>query len=394
MDSDIDNENGQCNGPAMPPLTDTPLILFGAFDRHNFGDLLLAHIASAQHSARPLVFAGMAERDMRPWGGHRVRSIAALAREWGEQPAEVCHVGGELLTCSLYEAAVMLLSPDQAAEAIARYDSHPLERKVWAQAQLKPEQYMAYLVPKALFHNPGRFTYQAVGGVDIPALPQEMQSEVRTRLREADSLSVRDRVTQSHLAGWGLHAELIPDPGERVAQLFSREIATHAVSGDPARVRMRFPQGYAALQFSGNFGDDASLGTLAAQLDQVVLETGLGLCLFRAGAAPWHDDEEVYRRLIGLLQTREVQLFHSLHLWDLCALLAHARAYCGSSLHGGIVARAFGVPGINLFRDTPPAMGKAQAYWVTWKDVWIGQNHMAPVGLGDIHQALMAAMGQ
>ena len=378
----------------MPSLTDTPLILFGAFDRHNFGDLLLGQIAVNRALTRlpgkRLVLAGVAERDLRPWGGHQVHGIAGLAQEWGDRPVEVCHVGGELLTCSLYEAAVMVLPPDEAAEAIARYDAHPAERQAWAQAQLGLRQHAAYLVPKALFRHPGPFTFQAVGGVDLPTLPTEMQAEIRARLMEADSVSVRDRVTQSHLAAWGIQAGLVPDPGEQVAELFGPTIARHAAADTPAALRERFPQGYVAIQFSTDFGDDATLRILADQLDRLVGDTGQGLCLFRAGAAPWHDDEGVYRRLMGFLRTDQARLFDSLHLWDICALLSHARAYCGSSLHGRIVARAFGVPGISLVRQSPPPMSKVRAYGETW---W-SQGGGGLVGLEDVHRALRRVLDQ
>ena len=365
-----------------------PIILFGAFDRHNFGDLLLAHVAAAEFGSRPRVFAGVAERDLRPWGGHAVRAIAALGREWDDRPAQVHHVGGELLACSLYEAAVMVLDPVSAAAAIARYDALPLQRQAWAEAQLGLRRQLAYLPPKTLFHNPGRFSYAALGGVNLPSLSAEQQAEIRSTLLAADQISVRDRVTQGHLAAWGIQAALAPDPGEQVARLFGGRIARHGARGEPAALRARFPQGYLALQFSADYGDDATLRTLAAQLDRVARETGLGICLFRAGAAPWHDDVAVYRRFMGFLRSEHVCLFASLHLWDICALLAQARIYCGSSLHGRIVARAFGVPGINLVRSSAPQTHKVQAYWHTW---WHTED-APPVTPGAAHGALLAAL--
>lgn len=50
-----------------------PAILFGAFDRHNLGDLLFPHVAAALLPGRELLFAGLADRDLRALGGHRVR---------------------------------------------------------------------------------------------------------------------------------------------------------------------------------------------------------------------------------------------------------------------------------------------------------------------------------
>lgn len=374
-------------------MADTPLILFGAFDRHNFGDLLLAHVAAQLAAAdfrdRPLVFAGVAGRDLRAWGGHEVRAIAELAREWGDRPADLCHVGGEILTCSLYEGAIMTLSPDEARRAVARHDRDLPARQAWAESRLGLPQQVAYLVSKGLFRRPGRFSYRALGGVDLPNLPPSMQAEIRAHLEAADEVSVRDRITQSHLAAWDIHARLEPDPGERVAQLFGSIIARHAATGEPAATRETFPRGYLAVQFSADFGDDTTLHTLAGQLDGIAAATGLGLCLFRAGAAPWHDDEAVYRRLRGFMDTDRVQIFNSLHLWDICALLARARAYCGSSLHGRIVSRAFGVPGVSLLRPSTSTFHKVRAYGETWWGNEAGRL-VAPEALQDVLLALVA----
>jgi hypothetical protein len=96
----------------------SPLILFGAFDRHNLGDLLLGRIAAELAArllpGRELRFAGLAVRDLRADGGARVEALAELAAEWkpprrDTPPPGLLQVGGEILDCSAWEAAVMLL---------------------------------------------------------------------------------------------------------------------------------------------------------------------------------------------------------------------------------------------------------------------------------------------
>lgn len=352
---------------------DAPVILFGACDRHNLGDLLFPHIVKAFVSPRPVIVAGVAQRDLSAFGGHRVAALAWLAArwesDWGDRPAHLVHVGGELLTCSLYEAAVMTLPPEEAHAAIARFDRDEAGRQAWAEALLGLRQRVAYLAAKSLFRRPGRFIHLALGGVDLPRLPAAMRSEVIGRLKESDALTVRDRYTQAALAEAGLTAGLVPDPAELVARLFGERIAAHAKAGEPARVRERFPKGYVAVQFAAEFGDDATLLNLAAQLKRIAADTGLGLVLFRAGAAPWHDDLEVYRRLLGLMRGRHTWLFDSLDIWDLCALLARARLYLGSSMHGRIIASAFAVPGVNIVSPSQTGrISKQAAYLATWHD--------------------------
>jgi len=327
-------------------MSETPLILFGACDRHNLGDLLLAQVAAAETAPRPVLFAGLAERDLTPWGGHKVRALAALAEEWGDRRADLLHVGGELLTCESLEAAVMLQAPEEAKAAIARLDSRysvgSAAARRWARETLGVSTRLPYLAAKSMFWQPDQFKYRAVGGVELDRLPPPSRGEALQRLREADVISVRDHTTQSHLAAAGIRAALAPDPVSRIVPRFAARIRQHVQRGE--------------------YGNDASLDRLAAPLDEHLGRRGLAL--FRAGAAPWHDDLAVYQRLAERLKNHRVHLFQSLDVWDICALIASAQGYCGSSLHGWILAQAFGV-------ETLPfplhlSTGKRMAYVNTW----------------------------
>lgn len=345
-----------------------PTILFGAFDRHNFGDLLFPHIAAALLPGENLIFAGLAERDLRAFGGHQVRVLAQLAVELGNRPANVLHVGGELLACDAWQAAVMLLPPDEAQAAIARLDAHPQEKLAWAQDFLACRQLAPYTMESGQFRHDSHVIYNGVGGIDLASRDARFRIEVEAKLRAADLVGVRDRITLAYLAAAGINARLMPDPAVMVAELFGDKIRRQARQGETARVLDAFPQGYIAVQFSADFGDDATLAEIAAQLDQISHETGLGVVFFRAGAAPWHDDLACYRRIASHMQPSAVKIFTSLNLWDICALIANSHAYCGSSLHGRIVAMAFALPRLNLRHPAETSLlTKQAAYATTWE---------------------------
>ncbi|MBA3904319.1 MAG: chromosome condensation regulator RCC1, partial [Rhodocyclaceae bacterium] len=269
-------------------------MLFGAFDRHNLGDLLFPHILAKLLEPREVVFAGLAERNLTHWGGHRVRAIVEVASAWGEREANVIHVGGELLTCDAWEAAVMLLPPEEAGGVIGHLDGTP-QRFAWARRYLGVEGRVPYCLPKSLFRHPGRFVFNGVGGVDLDRRDPVLREEVLAKLAAADEVGVRDRTTLGMLTRAGIATQLVPDPVARVAELFGDRIRERARRGEPAETGRAFPQGYIALQFSADFGDDATLAAIAAQLDRVTESSGLGVAFFRAGAAPWHDDPACYR---------------------------------------------------------------------------------------------------
>ena len=367
----------------------TPTILLGAFDRHNFGDLLFPHIAAALLPGSRLIFAGLAERDLRPFGGHRTHALARLAAELGNAPVRLIHVGGEILTCEAWHAALMLQPAAAVPALVARLDAHSAERLAWARSTLGLASLAPYVAGRELFPR-AQLLHVGVGGVGLPHSPPALRAEVIEALREADAVGVRDRQTLTQLHAAGIAAHLMPDPAVLTAECFGPAIAAHAARGEVAAVARRFPGGYLAVQFSADFGDDASLDALAAQLTQAAAASACGLVLFRAGNAPWHDDADCLQRLARRLPGARVQVFLSLQLWDICALIAASRGYCGSSLHGRIVAMAFARPRLNVRPPQAGEPGKIQAYTDTWEAPELPTSAPIEALAEQLHQALAA----
>jgi hypothetical protein len=366
-----------------------PVLLFGAYDRHNFGDMLFAHVVSSLLADRPLYYAGLRARDLRSNGGSLVHGIARFAAEWGERPIHVLHVGGELLTCETWQAAVMLQSVEQAAAVIARLDAQHQERLAWAQDQVGLAVLAPYVLSRDLLPGVVKVLYTGVGGVELDRVDADMRAEVLAKLREADGVGVRDRVTLVHLQQAGIPARLMPDPAVLVVELFGRVIDQHAKKGEIARLSARWPYGYLAVQFSADFGDDATLRGLAKQLTQVTRACGCGVVLFRAGAAPWHDNLDLYQRLAKQMPDCLVEIFTALDVWDICALIAGSRGFIGSSLHGRIVAMACALPRLNFMRSGMGGLpSKQQAYVATWETAGLP----GCVELDDIVPAALAAL--
>lgn len=361
---------------------DAPAILFGAFDRHNFGDLLFPHLLAALLPGRTFGFAGLAARDLRAYGGHRVTPLAG-------RPTHLIHAGGELLTCTAWQAAVMLLDPARAAAAIASCDAHPDAAAAWAARQLRVSRTMPYVIGRDALAPGGTLIFNAVGGVEWTALGATQRAEVRAALEGADWLSVRDRVTRGALQKEGIEATLCPDPAVMVRACFGDAIEAHRQQGETKAMQAAFPAGYLACQVSADFADDASLDALAQGLARIVRETGLGVALFRAGAAPWHDDLHCHERLARRLPAGTARMFSSLHLWDICALIAASRGVVASSLHARIVALAYDLPRVSL---TPPQQGERPGKVAAFADTWEPAAMPGSVEVDQVARALVQAL--
>ncbi|CAG9212503.1 Polysaccharide pyruvyl transferase [Paraburkholderia tropica] len=345
-------------------------VLFGAFDRHNVGDLLFALIVARLLAPRDCLYAGLAARDMRAWGGEAVHAFGESAALSRDAPLDVIHVGGELLTCDAWEATVMLAPPERVQAVIACENAWRRDPLAWARTQLGVASRAPYVMSKAVYPHVefGRIAFHAVGGVGLHRRDEAFRAEVFNALKHADVVSVRDRQTQAQLHAQGIDAPLVPDPVVMVAELFGEKIRARVSEDSVNAVLNAFGAGYIALQFDATYGDDATLDLIAREIEKIVAQSGFGIVLFRAGAAPWHDDIDVYRRLAARVPRAPLALFSSLDIWDICALIARCRAYCGSSLHGRIVAMAFARPRVNLVHaDENEPTPKQAAYAATWE---------------------------
>ena len=125
-----------------------PLILFGAFDRHNFGDLLLGRIAARTTGRADAIAAGLAARELRRAGGFAVAALDDIVAAQAGHAFDLLQVGGEILGCSRYEAAVMLLAPDEAARIVARLDRDTTAREHWAAGQPGTARELPYVASR------------------------------------------------------------------------------------------------------------------------------------------------------------------------------------------------------------------------------------------------------
>ncbi|MDY0048077.1 MAG: polysaccharide pyruvyl transferase family protein [Thauera propionica] len=363
-----------------------PLILFGAFDRHNFGDLLLGRIAARTTGRADAIAAGLAARELRRAGGFAVAALDDIVAAQAGHAFDLLQVGGEILGCSRYEAAVMLLSTDEAAHAVARLDRDAAAREHWAAGQPGTERELPYVASRGALPGVRRILHGGISGVELTTLPATLRDTALVRLREADRVWVRDAMTQDTLSQAGLDSRLAPDPAALVARLFSARIAACANGARATTLRARFPRGYLALQFSADFGDDSTLRQLANGIETFAAARGLGIVAFCAGRSPWHDDPATHRRLRRFLADPERLVSSPARgLWALCGLIAESSAVCASSLHARIVGEAFARPVVTVQR-TPPAGRKQAAYAHTWDP-----DGLNPLALPDTVDAALAA---
>src|SRR5690606_12527172 len=120
---------------------------------------------------------------------------------------------------------------------------------------------------------------------------------------------------------------------------------------------------------------------IAKQLDAIAGQTGLHICLRPIGKALNHDDHLALKRIAPLL-TQPTHLVEKVTIWDIMYLIANARVYVGTSLHGAITAMSYAVPYVGV------AVPILHSYLQTWGVD--GINHTVP--LASIHEGVDHAL--
>lgn len=320
----------------------------------------MPHVLEALLPGQRTLVCGLRDIDMTAFGGHRVHSLATARALLGSSSVNLVHFGGEILACRVEEAMAMLLEGEDAARFEGLMGSHPGLAAVLARLALGTENPLGYVTGRSTFPRLNRLAFHAVG----LASPQGLNANQRyldVCLCSADFVGVRDSAALAYAESIGLMAHAMPCGTVLVKELFAGTVAEHVAAAEVNQIRVRFPAGYAAFQVSAAFATRGH--SLAHDLKRFGERTGLGLVLFASGTAARHDSRVFLRHLVDALGAERACLLESANVWDIVGLISQARVYAGSSLHGRIVATAFGVPRLNFASSEP----KVQCYCDLWE---------------------------
>ena len=306
---------------------ESSLGLFGAFERHNFGDWLMAYCAEELLKPKECEWLydfkdfGMG---VNPLVGNFAKLNSFLTRT--EEPS-VFHIGGETLACSM----------EAAAEMSSQSSNGDFERL------------LHYVLPEKNRSKPIRRFFFGVGGTGIPSLDLSHTKYLVDSLYSALWVSVRDPLTQLNLAKLGVKASLTPDLVHVISKIlpFDRHSTTNKTK--------------LVLQIS-----DVILSNHFNETVEMLLENFSdfdSITLVIAGIAPGHDSFMAYLnlvRVVSRIRPNWISISFDIDPLNIVREIATADLVVASSLHFRIVAMSYGIPRISIFVEKSINYGK---YW-------------------------------
>ena len=296
--------------------------LFGAFERHNFGDWLMGFVATELLDQKSQWLYDVDElgfgitSDCGPY-------ISLDEYLESESQPTVIHIGGQTIGCSPGDAMMMNGGTTTTSHRPYFY--------------LLPEYIDARKVRRAFFSIAGRPKIGSSSGAEY----------LRSLLSSAEWVSVRDPVTSQVLSELGFEPHLTPDLVSLLKEIKGESRETHR-SG----VLFQLKSDLLNLHYSEVLGFAKNLLTDFQKIK-----------IIAAGVAPGHDSWPLYARLASDLREipeKEVDLILNLNPLAIVDEVSSSEIVVASSLHLRIVAMAYEVPRVSLFVE------KALIYAQEW----------------------------
>lgn len=340
------------NGPSHDTANKVKVIAYGAYDRHNYGDLLFAivlkHYLEANNGFHVLV-AATKKSDLSSFGALPTISLKAALRATRQQRNTMLVVaGGECLTAQ-WESIIGYLAP-QAIYYPIKASPYLIGHQQFIRLSRRftsiPSDLPLVLGEREL---PGyQVMYNSVGGNEISRKKPLIHAAIKRNLKDCTYISVRDRETSAELEKLGVEYRLVPDSAVLISDIFPQQ----PNPSEPGHIVFHISEHHSRRRIEA----------IAEQLSELSDSTGLKIALLTIGKAPGHSDDTPLDKLQTLLGERAFRV-DSGHIQDIIRCIATSKLYCGTSLHGAITALTYAVPQIALL---PRRVIKLSSFLETW----------------------------
>jgi hypothetical protein len=355
------------------------IYLVGAFDRHNYGDILFPMIHTSiltSHGVQPdqIKYAAVSSSDMRRIGGYETIPIQQLLAQPQKPDTLIVLCGGDILSADWLLMLGNLSTPlVNKLFRVGRKIFGIAATNVLARKLLGQINYYPYIVSK--LDTGASIIYTAVGGAGFNGNEPHTQKVVDL-LKTCESVSVRDNDVRNLLSRFGLQPKLIPDTALPMSRIYPKEFlaGTDWKSKVNTSAAFSFDKYYSFQGAKRLLSDDVP--HIVAQMKRVFDATGYAPLFVPIGRAADHEDHIPLERIFDALKADGYScgILNSEHVLDIMAALAFAKCYIGTSLHGAITTYSFGKKVIAVKSNAVPKLKDFLNTWVHPKDFYLSND--------------------
>lgn len=332
-----------------------------ASDRLNYGDLLFPIIFNAVVIKYKLQYAlhfyGLVKSNFSYFGGIATQSYKQLHANLDSNGGTVVVGGGDVFFAN-WETLYSYINKNFTL--ILKYKFF---RKINAKFKIldkvlhKKNVLLPFSPANFEFNTqkPIQVVYNAVGGTFGNYEKSDFNLKIIERLKSSTFISVRDNRTIASLQTFKINAKLSPDSAVIMSDFFPLEKLKEKISVKTTLAK----NNYFYVQFGYNKSPTNFMET-ARKLEQMALKHNVIVVLCPIGLALKHNDDVELKKMEQLSPNFKFIMPHN--IFDIMWLIANAKAYMGTSLHGALTAQSYNIPYFSLSKK----IKKADSYFKTW----------------------------
>lgn len=344
--------------------------LVGAFDRHNYGDILfpVVHKAFIEKNDKNanIYYISITQSDMEHCGGFKTLALKDILKQSLTKEDTVILCGGDILSADWllmlgHVSSRFFMMPFRIARRLLGINvTNSLARIISGEVNQYP-----YIVSHK--DTKASIFYTSVGGAGFTANDSSRLKQTALLLSDAEAVSVRDVKIQKLLENEGLRVKCTPDTALIMSDFYTPEMLSQTDWKATVKTYHDFSfEKYYSFQGAKRL-IDSKIDVLVEEITTVYERTGFSPMMVPIGRAPDHEDHIPLQKLADLLHLKGIPcaLQESEHLVSIMASLAFATTYVGTSLHGAITTYSFGsIPCALMSNDVK----KLKDFLQTWLD--------------------------
>lgn len=330
-------------------MSEQKIILYGAFDRYNYGDILIPIILGKyleENGITNIEYCSIRNADLTSMGGFKCKRL-----NLGEIPtnSSIIVSGGEVVNVDWTSITSYFMG--WFGNRFIRV-SRLIFPRSWVNSicmKIMDGQFkFPFLIEKESICKSTHILYYGVGGVSIKSSDQL----IKTTLVEADLISVRDKNANHILKStWGIDNQLTPDIANAVSKFYPKDELLESTSKNTKAFILKNEGTYFCFQMAQQY-THGELSTIIDSLSKLILE-GVPIALLPLGIVSGHEDDKILEQIYERLSSEKVFILRDIHLIDSVSLIAHSKVFTGTSLHGNITAMSYAVPHFPLNKNIP-----------------------------------------
>jgi len=326
-------------------------VLFGAFDRYNYGDNLMPVLFEmfiekyGKHLLNEFEFeyAAISSSDLDRYACYKTKSVNSILNTIPAGSAFVV-IGGEVL-CGRNQSLFLHMQDNLLHHTVLKIFRKllPSVFNAYAKNRYSTPWEFPFIPSVKFFKEDVKIIFNTVGG-DLTSLNKNELIDVKKRIFSSDYFSVRDNRTFDHMKVISKETILVPDSAYIMSDLIGKPSLMRKVN---SIFLDKLPDDYFVFQAAPN-KVGCSATDCIKYISALADKTGKKVLLLPIGYASGHDDLYLLRKVHKALAKKTV-LLYELTIWEIMYAIVASKGYFGTSLHGAITAMSFNTPhfGIN-----------------------------------------------